>query len=172
MNEIKKVLSTVQKALLSLVRFISSCFVNVWNWQQQQQQYQQQLIRTQKIINQQNEIQCELAQVFQHSHYTNLVQINSVTDLRQNGYKDNGTYVIYYFTIDKTVWQRFPLVIGNSIRQAMNQDIFSFQRFLASNYPVNDIMMIYPALYCGVNIIGLQDQNISVRLAVITKMPL
>lgn len=172
MDETRKILSTIQKALLSFALFIRDCCANAWRRQQQQYQNQQQLIRTQKIIGQQDEIHHELAQALQNFHYTNLVQINSFTDLRQNGYKDNGSQIIYYFSIDKTVWQRFPLVICNRIRQAMNQDIFTYQRFLSSSYCTNDIMTIYPALCCGVSVMDLQDQGIMVRLAVVTYMPL
>lgn len=145
-------------------------------------QAHQKHLEKQRLIAQQNlelriQIQHDILQndfafVLENFTYPKLVQVKSIADLRQDGYKITKEYIVYYFTIDKTVWEKFPVIICNIIRENMNKDIIKFTKELAGYLTIYEIMLLYPALYWGFRVINIEDQLTAVRLAVITKMPL
>ena len=145
-------------------------------------QAHQKYLENQRLIAQQNLnsriqmqhdiLQNDFAFVLENFTYPKLVQVTSKADLRQDGYKITKDYIIYYFTIDKTIWEKFPVIICNIIRENMNKDIVTFTKELAGCMTAYEIMCLYPALYWGFCVLNIEDQHTYIRLAVITKMPL
>ena len=168
MEKLKK----IWRALCPLFSLMKKWCKDAWHCHLEKVKQRREQVHEQKIQAQQDEIQQELAYVLQNFSYPKLVQIHSIADLRQDGYKKRMGKDMFYFTIDKTVWEPFPLAVCNIIKDSMNKDIFMFQRNLAASYFIEDISIQYPALYYGIRVTAIENQEIMVRLAVTTNMPL
>lgn len=112
------------------------------------------------------EIQHELAHVLHHSQYPRLVAVNTSMDLRIDGYSVKNGIVIFYYTIDKTVWEKISVTITDIMCQNMNKDIIAYTRRLALSLTQQQAMCLYPALYFGMRILRINDCPATVRLAV------
>lgn len=168
MDKLKK----IQGALLPLLSILKKWCKDAWHSHLEKVKQRREEELAQRTQAQQDEIQQELAYVLQNFSYPKLVQVHSVADLRQDGHKKRMGKVTYYFTIDKTVWEPFPLAVCNIMKDSMNKDIFMFQRNLAISLFMEDIFNQYPALYYGMRVTAIENQEIMLRLAVVTDMPL
>lgn len=136
----------------------------------QQQAYMQTAVQAQRINWIFYEIQCELALVLHQSSYPKLMPINSIMDLRQDKWEIKNGVVFYYYTIDKTVWEKFSTVVTGIMCQNMNRDILFYTNSLSTNLMQQDIMNLYPALYSGIKITNIEDEPTLIRLVVYTNL--
>lgn len=136
----------------------------------QQQAQMQAIVQSQRLDWIFSEIQYELALVLHQAHYPNLIAINSPMDLRSDGYTIKNGVVFYYYTIDKTTWEKFSTVVTGIICQNMNKDINTFSRYLTTNLTPQAAQGLYPILCCGLNVVNIEDSKTVVRLVVYTNL--
>lgn len=167
MEILKSILKQTGVILGAFISFIRKIYEQDKRNRMAQQQIQLQQQHNDRILQHIYQVQCELYNVMQYCHYSNLVQVNTLNDIRIRSYSSNGN--VCYFTIDKTNYtNQIPQVICDIICQDINRDIKSFQRTLLMNRSFDEILAFFPNLYYGIQISNVQNQMNCVQIAVTT----
>ena len=125
-----------------------------------------------KILSNLNKLREELFDVFSTSNYPKLIPIRTLQNVRPVSYEIQSGKVLYYFTIDKEQCEKIALTICNSICQDMNNDIVTYGQFLMENHFPEELLLMYPNLWYGVQVLKVTDQETNVKLTVVSNRPL
>lgn len=168
MKEIaKEIIRQIGVVLGAFISFIRKMYEQDKNNRLLQEQMRQQQQHNDRILQHIYQVRCELYNVMQYCHYSNLVQVHTLNDIRIRSYSSNGN--VCYFTIDKTDYtNQIPQVICDIICQDINRDIKNFQRTSLMNRPFDEIIAFFPNLYYGIQISNVQNQMNCVQIAVTT----
>ena len=128
--------------------------------------------RESKILMNQKKLREELFDVFSTSSYPKLIPIRTLQNIRLASYEIQNGKVLYYFTIDKEQCEKIALTICNSICQDMNNDIVTYGQFLMENHFPEELLLMYPNLWYGVQVLKVTDQETNVKLTVVSNRPL
>ena len=110
--------------------------------------------------------------MFSTSNYPKLIPIRTLQNVRPVSYEIQSGKVLYYFTIDKEQCEKIALTICNSICQDMNNDIVTYGQFLMENHFPEELLLMYPNLWYGVQVLKVTDQETNVKLTVVSNRPL
>lgn len=114
----------------------------------------------------------ELFEVFSTSNYPKLIPLRTLQNIRPVSYEIQGRIVLYYFTIDKEQCEKIAMTICNSICQDMKNDIITYGQFLIENYFPEELQLMYPNLWYGVQVLNVVNQETNVRLTIVSNRPL
>ena len=128
--------------------------------------------RESKILMNQKKLREELFDVFSTSSYPKLIPIWTLQNIRLASYEIQNGKVLYYFTIDNEQCEKIALTICNSICEDMGKDIFTYSQYLMENYFPEELLIMYPNLWYGVQVLKVTDQETNVKLTVVSNRPL
>ena len=125
-----------------------------------------------KILMNQKKLREELFDVFSTSSYPKLIPIRTLQNIRPVSYEIQKNKILYYYTIDKEQSEKIALTICNSICEDMGKDIFTYSQYLMENYFPEELLIMYPNLWYGVQVLKVTDQETNVKLTVVSNRPL
>ncbi len=125
-----------------------------------------------KILMNQKKLREELFDVFSTSSYPKLIPIRTLQNIRPVSYEIQKNKIIYYYTIDKEQSEKIALTICNSICEDMGKDIFTYSQYLMENYFPEELLIMYPNLWYGVQVLKVTDQETNVKLTAVSNRPL
>lgn len=125
-----------------------------------------------KILMNQKKLREELFDVFSTSSYPKLIPIRTLQNIRLASYEIQNGKVLYYFTIDKEQCEKIALTICNSICEDMGKDIITYSQYLMERYFPEELLIMYPNLWYGVQVLKVTDQETNVKLTVVSNRPL
>ena len=111
----------------------------------------------------------DLYEAFRSSHYPNLNQIISYSNIRINGWLVQQNTIIYLFTLSKQCITPLPHAVLQATMSNMNKDIASALTTLNSIYGYDYTMLNYPYLANGLYVYSIRDMGVDIEIGVIIR---
>ncbi len=125
-----------------------------------------------KILMNQKKLREELFDVFSTSSYPKLIAVRTLQNIRPVSYEIQKNRILYYYTIDKEQSEKISLTICDIIRENMQSDITTYSQYLMERYFPEELLIMYPNLWYGVQVLKVTDQETNVKLTVVSNRPL